>query len=104
MVTYDGTYINVGNGLDLSSGKFKAPVAGTYAIHFNALATVRPMPTNPDFATSIGYQAYSAVRLFHNGKQVSASYSDFSRRVSIKITIYNDSHLKFLLIANNRIE
>ena len=84
MVTYDGTYINVGNGLDLSSGKFKAPVAGTYAIHFNALAAVRSMPTNPDFATSIGYQAYSAVRLFHNGNQVSASYSDFSRRVSFQ--------------------
>ena len=36
-VTYDGIYVNTENGLDISSGKFKAPVTGTYAIHFNAV-------------------------------------------------------------------
>ena len=36
-ITYVGTYVNTENGLNPSSGKFKAPVTGTYAIHFNAV-------------------------------------------------------------------
>ena len=36
-VTYDGIYVNTKNGLDISTGKFKAPVTGYYAIHFNAV-------------------------------------------------------------------
>ena len=36
-ITYDGTYVNTENGLNPSSGKFKAPVTGTYAIHVNAV-------------------------------------------------------------------
>ena len=50
LINCELAYINVGNGLDLSSGKFKAPVAGTYAIHFNALLSsflfsFQPPPT-----------------------------------------------------------
>ena len=36
-MNYDGTYVNLGNGLDISTGIFSAPIAGMYVFHFNAL-------------------------------------------------------------------
>ena len=72
-ITYDGDYINVGNGLDLASGKFTAPVAGTYAIHFNALSANMP--------TAKG----NKIRLFHNGIEVGGSFSSCDRRIKVCI-------------------
>ena len=53
-ITYDGAYINSGNGLNLVSGKFKAPVTGTYAFHFNSL--------NEDTSR---HNSDSEIQLFH---------------------------------------
>ena len=61
-ITYVGTYVNTENGLNTSSGKFKAPVTGTYAIHFNAV--------NIDLSSS-GAQVLS---LKHKSSPVTASY------------------------------
>ena len=66
-VTYDGAYINVGNGLDISSGKFKAPMAGTYAVHFNALSADTYSQNN------------NYIELLHNGITVGASFSNFDK-------------------------
>ena len=60
-ITYVGTYVNTENGLNPSSGKFKAPVTGTYAIHFNAVN----IDTTSSWSTHL--------RLYHKSSTVTVS-------------------------------
>ena len=57
---YDGTYVNLGNGLDISTGIFSAPIAGMYVFHFNALC---------DHSQGTCY-----LNLRHNGVNSAGSY------------------------------
>ena len=34
IVTYTGTVVNIGNGMNPDTGKFTAPIAGTYLFHY----------------------------------------------------------------------
>ena len=57
-VTYSGSYINDGFGLDVSTGFFVAPRKGLYAFHFRAV-------------TEDGSLTY--VKLMHNDYRVASS-------------------------------
>ena len=61
-VTYSGTSINEGNGMDAATGIFKAPVAGTYMFNFQGMSR------------KINY---TQVRIKKNGDTVSGTYNDF---------------------------
>ncbi len=58
-VTYDGTSVNAGHGLNISSGLFTAPYPGTYAFNFHAL-------------TRDGTATY--VKIMKNGRNVGGAY------------------------------
>ena len=58
-VTYSGTLINHGSGLNAANGQFTAPKKGKYAFHFRALA-------------NDGSETY--VKLLKNGIQKAATY------------------------------
>ena len=58
-VTYSGTLINHGSGLNAANGQFTAPKKGKYAFHFRALA-------------NDGSGTY--VKLLKNGVQKAATY------------------------------
>jgi len=58
-ITYDGTSTNLGNGLNISTGMFTAPIAGAYAFHFHAL-------------TRDGTATY--IKFMHNGRNVGGAY------------------------------
>lgn len=58
-ITYDGTLVNHGHGLNISNGIFTAPIAGTYAFHFHAL-------------TRDGTATY--IKFMHNGRNVGGAY------------------------------
>ena len=58
-ITYSGTLINHGFGLNTANGEFTAPQKGIYAFHFRALA-------------NDGSETY--VKLLQNGIQKAATY------------------------------
>ena len=62
IVTYTGTVVNIGNGMNPDTGKFTAPIAGTYLFYYQQLNL------NVD-------QSYCYMYL--NGKRVSAGNMRF---------------------------
>ena len=63
IVSFQKVLLNIGGGMDLSTGFFTAPVKGIYHFQFNALK-------------SHAYFSESIVHLVVNGKQVSQSYAE----------------------------
>jgi len=59
VVKYDGTLVNVGNGMNVTSGIFTAPHPGIYAFNFHAL-------------TRDGTATY--IKIMHNGRNVGGAY------------------------------
>ena len=58
IVNYDTTSVNIGNGLNQTSGVFTAPVTGIYVLYFLALKTME--------------SDHMTIRVMHNGKAVNS--------------------------------
>ena len=71
-MTYDGTYVNLGNGLDITTGIFSAPIAGMYVFHFNALCDHSESTT-------------CYLNLRHNGADSAGSY----RTIKVSFNVAN---------------
>jgi len=59
IVRYDGTLVNAGNGMNVTTGIFTAPHPGIYAFNFHAL-------------TRDGTATY--IKIMHNGRNVGGAY------------------------------
>ena len=79
VVKYDGTLVNVGNGMNVTSGIFTAPHPGIYAFNFHAL-------------TRDGTATY--IKIMHNGRNVGGAY----RRHEGEGDESHDSVVRFIIL------
>ena len=65
-MTFDKEYLNLGGGMNLASGVFKAPKAGIYTFSFRGEAT----------GVGTDYTGYGRVHLTRNGVVIASGHSD----------------------------